>query len=320
MTEDSVSENRNPFGRRKFDQIWFNDLVHIKRDDAWFSWLASMAPVRVGLLIETLDNSADEAMLMPELRTRKREAMNRCKYMTHVLACDEKDASELNQQGGVQAMWSPFPVPERAIREEEPNLQSDRAVFLGTLYGKRKDWIADPELGALLFRPKSLEDSSVYPAFFDLLRIASTNLPYLNSDLVNVAYMRMLMHVREKCYFRYLRTLASGCAVVNFPHVVKTYSPRVVEGVAVGRPVISWEIPERPLNKGLFEEGKEILLYPKDDMAQLQSQVQRVLADRIWGNQITRRALAKVKAYHTSEHRVAQVLKWIECGDVTTYS
>lgn len=316
-----MHENKNPFGTRRFDQIWFNDLIHIKRDDDWYSWLSCLAPVRIGFLIESLDYSPEEMTFMDDLKTRKMHVKNRIKHMTHVVACDEIDAFEINQEPGrIRAMWSPFSVPKWAIQINNTESSSDKAVFMGSLYGNRKKWVEDPLLASALARAKSHEDSSIYPISFDVLRRSSVVWPGRTSDFVNDIYMRALIHIRKKNYTLYLRSLSSGRAIVNFPHFVKTYSPRVVEGIGTGRPVISWEIPDRPLNKSLFEDEREILLYSMDNVEQLHSQIQRVLKDGAFGRAVSLQALKKLNAFHTNEKRVEHILKWLECGEVPSYT
>ena len=89
--------------------------------------------------------------------------------------------------------------------------------------------------------------------------------------------------------------------------------------MAAGRPVISWEIPGRPLNKALFEDEREILLYPENDPHQLASHLKRILTDRDLSQRIVLNARKKIRRFHTSEIRVRQILDWINNGQVPAY-
>ena len=132
------------------------------------------------------------------------------------------------------------------------------------------------------------------------------------------AYMRLLRLVRQQCFRLWLRRLGDYSAIINLPSYVKAYAGRVVEGMAAGRPVVSWEIPDRPRNKALFEDGKEILLY--SDPSQFASHIQRVVAEPELGRRIADDARRKVLRFHTMEERVRQILDWVETGRVPVYS
>src|SRR5438046_10747990 len=125
------------------------------------------------------------------------------------------------------------------------------------------------------------------------------------------AYLARLRHIRECCFASWLKALQTGQAVVNLPHLVKAYSGRVVEGMAAGRPVLSWEIPERPRNRALFEDGKEILLFPNNDPHRLAGELERVFQDRNLAQRLVTNARKKLRKFHTSELRVRQILDWV---------
>jgi glycosyltransferase involved in cell wall biosynthesis len=127
-------------------------------------------------------------------------------------------------------------------------------------------------------------------------------------------YLQGLRLVRRLCFRRWLRSLRNGAAVVNLPHYFKSYSGRVVEGMAAGRPVISWELPERPRTGALFEEGREILLYPAEDPRRLAEQIRRVQLDRPFAERLAARARDRLLASHTTEWRVRQLLEWVTRG------
>jgi len=100
---------------------------------------------------------------------------------------------------------------------------------------------------------------------------------------------------------------------------VKAYAGRVTEAMAGNVPVVSWEIPGRPRNLALFEDGKEILLFPREDEACFIEILNRLHRDLSFGRGILTAARQKVLRFHTSEIRVRQVFDWIEEGLEPTF-
>ncbi|PYS07319.1 MAG: hypothetical protein DMG12_00915 [Acidobacteria bacterium] len=224
-----------------------------------------------------------EYRVSPTLKNRKRIVERRLQYMTHALACDEKDVAQINAEGKASAIWWPQAVPARFISETGGSPSQNCGVFCGACYGVRREWLRRPDLKPVLTRSKSPETGTMYPFLFNALHLPFIRpfrfaLPIKEQHLAR--YLSRLRYIRERCFEGWLKGLQTGCAVVNLPHLVKTYAGRVVEGMAAGRPVISWEIPGRPLNKALFEDEGEILLYPENDPHQLASHLKRILTDR----------------------------------------
>jgi len=242
--------------------------------------------------------------------------------MTHVLLCDERDAETINALGK-PALWWPQAVPERFIARDYQCPSRNKAVFYGACYGLRREWLGHPDLKRLLVYPKSPETSTLYPLLFNIL-----HLPFFVSwpSVVPIrqefftAYLKRLRHVRERCFKRWLRALQTGHAVVNLPHFVKTYAGRVVEGMAAGRPVVSWEIPDRPQNRALFEDEKEILLFRSDNPDQLVLHLERILGDTALRQRLVVNARKKVLQFHTAQIRVRQILNWVGNGQIPRYS
>jgi hypothetical protein len=106
----------------------------------------------------------------------------------------------------------------------------------------------------------------------------------------------------------------TGCAVVNLPHFVQAYSGRVVEAMAAGRPVITWEIPDRPRTRELFECGKEILMFPRHSPEQLAAHIRDIQNDPQYGETIAAHARNKVLRCFTTEVLVRRILEWSTGG------
>ena len=142
----------------------------------------------------------------------------------------------------------------------------------------------------------------------------------LVEKMLLASYLYLLRAIRQRCFELWLKCLQTGCAVVNLPSLVRANPGRVVEGMAAGRPVISWEIPDRPQNNALFQDGKEILLYPEDSPAVLAEHIKRIKGDRGFADQIAENARRKIGRIHTIEVRVRQILDWITTGDEPSFS
>lgn len=331
---------------KRFDQVWI-ELIHSKIDETFLEWLTTIAPVRVGFLPESLGYHHEEYAEIPEFKNMRIEFEKRIKYMTHLLSVDEKDAEEVTARKLVTAMWWPQAMPERLVFEQTTRFPAKYAIFCGTLYSKRLAFLEKADMKeSLVFMsvPKSTisyllsfisrqkekivsmpppEGVIVCRVLFDFLQIfggtlIKKGLP--GYKLFFPLYHSFLGHVRKRCFIKYLKGLQIGSAIVNLPSFVKAYSGRVIEGMAAGRPVISWEIPDRPRNKTLFEDGKEILLYPGDDPSLLARHIQRILSEPEFGQQIAANARRKIKRFHTIEKRTSQILNWIENGSEPIYN
>src|SRR2546427_4149394 len=301
------------FTKHKFDQVWFVGRLD-RFDEVSLERIAAIAPVRLAMLADSLQYTDEEYLVSPSLKTRKQIIEKRLHWMTHILACDERDVEAINSRGRTPALWWPQAVPERFISDNVQPPSLDIGVFYGASYGVRREWLHRSDLQPLLKHPRSPETGTIYPVLFSALHVPIVLRRFLRSPIqegqIDV-YLLRLRQIRVHCFENWLKALRSGAAVVNLPHLVKTYAGRVVEGMASGRPVISWEIPERPRNKALFEDGQEILLFRHGDPNQLTGQLERVLHDRDLTQRIVVNARQKLRRFHTSEIRVRQILDWI---------
>lgn len=305
---------------KRFDQVWV-EILHTHLDDDILDWIAGLAPVRVGLLLESLTYNDEELALTRDIHGRQERIEHRLKYITHLAAVDEKDVTEINARQLAHAMWSPAAVAGRFVNEGETGAPDNYATFIGNPYWQRGPWLEHSQLKGRLVHMVSSENKTRYPNLFDWLnrfgrRYSESPLPASPGRLL---YVMCLRGIRRQCFRYYLESLQLGCAVVNLPHFVKTYSYRVVETMAAGRPAISWEIPDRPLNKALFEDGKEILLYKEDEPGQLAEHIERVIAEPALAKLIVENARRNLIRFHTVEKRVQQTLRWIGNGDAPSY-
>ena len=319
---------RQLVGDHRFDQVWVNDVTHILgQRPAWeapppfteedFAWLARLAPVRVGIVMETLHYDACDYAEVPELG-RRVPLMQRVvlPHITHFCVVDEADVRHVEAMGA-QAVWTPCHVPKRFFRASRADALQP-AVFIGSAYQRRAKYLQHPMLRQLLeFRPSG-EHATALPALFDQLsgpaRTALLAQPHRHTD--HLKYSEALHKLRASWFELYLDGLCGHMATVNLPSFVKTYAGRVIESMAIGQPVVSWRIPRRPQTDRLFVEGRHILRFDDDDPDRLAIRLQTLRNDPALAGDIARQALDNAVTHHTSEHRVAQILDWV-ARDVT---
>lgn len=309
-------------GGKTFDQVWLNDLSHFADFDLDLSAIKRLAPIRLGFITESLDYDEEIYNHFPWLLERRSGMDRQLENLTHIVAVDEMDVPTLRQHLNVPTMWLPCTIPEHLICSDTSPPQYQLAFFSGSLYGDRKDWLENAKLKHLLRRNHLSSDNSFYSWVFDRLpRHKSLPLGGLTQYPLQglyPSYLRILRKIRYSSFVGWQQqVLRSGIAVVNLPHLVKGYSTRVIEGISALRPVISWEIPDRPLNKALFEPGYEILLYSTPD--ELVGHIEYLSENPHSAHEIAMNAQAKVRAWHTTEKRMAQVLHWLEHDETPDY-
>lgn len=306
---------------KRFDQVWLW-LVHTPLDPATLEWVAGLAPVRVGVLMESLRYDEEDYAWAPQLRQRQAQLEAQLPYLTHVLAPDEQDAADLNGRGLAHALWWPPMVPERFIVRPSAGPAHSQAVFHGTPYGRRQNWVDHPSLKNLLHCAKAAQPQTRNQQLFDQLQ--QTAAQYLReSPVVTEAaileYVQALRQVRLAEFIEWMAQLPQWPAIVNLPSLAKFYGGRVIEAMAAGRPVISWDIPDHPGNRALFEPNKDILLFHPDDHRALAAHIDRLLRDRPFADSLARQAQDRLKRYHTAERRLRSTLDWIRTGAAPDY-
>lgn len=311
-----VSYAKELMGGQRFDQVWVW-LIHYPYSDEFLEWVAACAPVRVGLIMESLRYSEEEYRRFPSLRTRAGVLASQMRYFTHAVTADEGDAEWLNEAGIVQARFGPSAIPIRFLDTDVEPPVHRRGAFYGEAYGERQAWLARPELKELLVHAPPAEAGTDYPRLFDALhwqveeRFRSGWVPDFRALADYTASRRRL---REAIFACWLQALKAWSAIVNLPSLLKSYPGRVIEAMAVGRPVISWEVPDRPKTKALFEPDRQILLYPQDRPAVLAEHLTRVIRDEDYARAIAAAARSELLQSHTAERRAWEILAWIQRG------
>ena len=309
-------------GSQRFDQVWV-EIVHQALDDDWLDFLSRLAPVRVGFLLESLHYDDATYAVSPHYRARAGNVRRRLKFLTHAAATDELDAAEIDAAGDVRACWWPQAVPQRFVNDHPASSRVGPAVFRGRLYGDRIALARDQNLDGLLVVRPPLDDGTIYPRLFDRLQMSAAawaGRGWPRPRAASRAHLFLLRRLRRRLFRRWMEALEGDPVVVNLPHSVGTYPGRVVEAMAAGRPVVAWDVPGRPRNRALFEDGAEILLFSGTEPVALASALSRLRRDPPLATAIATNGWRKVRRVHTIERRVQQILAWTDTGDAPVFA
>jgi radical SAM superfamily enzyme YgiQ (UPF0313 family) len=316
---------------KTFDQVWINDITHTfepggcgghQLQEKDFEWLASLAPVRLGFLMESLEYTQEEYNSNPSLAYARTVLGKTGRYLTHIMTPDEKDLPFIRSLHKVPVSWFIPPIPERFICKNVTLPPQLKPVFRGTPYGERARWLELPALKNLINREPSADNLTDLPRLFDNLQIlAQKTISSASFELSQYdQYLHTLRQIRSQSFSLYMDSMVGGSSVVSLPSFGKVYTGTTYEGMASGRPVITYKILDRPMLESAFEDGKDILLYSKDEPTRLVEHVKHVLRDPEFGQRIATTARDKLLRFHTTAKRVHQFLRWIATGQEPCYT
>ncbi len=319
--ESWLAHARSIVAGKHFDQVWVW-LVHTPLDQQVMDWITGLAPVRVGVVMESLLYDQADYVWAPHLHERRGRVERELSSCTHAVLLDECDVQRLAGRVPGQALWWPPMVPTRFIRTSELPPTHAVGVFHGTPYGPRKQWLSHPALQEHLRFVPSEEPATRFQRMYDQLQAVTmsrmeTMPPLLPSQMVE--YMKTLHMIREGEFSEWMARLPQWAAIVNLPSLAKNFGGRVFEGMAAGRPVVSHSILNHPLNNALFTDGEEILYYDATSPESLREVLDRVRHDQSLVKKLTRKAEHKLRRFHTSEYRLKETLAWIESGRMPDY-
>ena len=294
---------------QSYDQVWL-EVVHSVIPVQVLEYIKSLAPIRVGFMIESLTIHPDEYVNNPQ-GTKQREENLKMKlpYLTHAVVVDERDLSFFK----IPAMFDVASVPEKMINSNVNSaaLQYDKVIFFGTIYGERSKWVS--ALGdKLSINPQGdLEGSTGLPTHYEqIVNSAFSNMS--GKKAIPVGYYKKFcddwMCVRRDMYQNWITILKNldGYGVLNPPHRTNVLSARVIEAMAAGKVVFS----PRMYNgvDFLFNNGENILYY--ESLQELEDSMLRLdYADKYV---IAKNAINTVLENFTTEKMVGRVLKFIK--------
>jgi hypothetical protein len=300
----------------RFDQVWVW-MTHTAYDPVFLEWVKGVAPVRVGIVMESMDYTPAEYAVAPHLLARRDFVETQLRVMTHVLAMDEVDAAGFDRRLDLPAMWLPTATPTRTLRRPAGSHCDAPAIFIGDLYGHERAALLDHAgLRSLIVTPRLPENDTSWPERFDALQrdtVVSLGEDSATADGLaqHVASLRV---IRRALFDLWLDGVRLGSASVNLPSLFKGYSGRVVESMGAGVPVVSWDAPHRPANRSLFTPGREIRLFERSDAEALAGHLRDLRSDPAMARAQAEAAFHVVEQHHTAERRVEQILGWIASG------
>lgn len=302
----------------RFDQVWCEVFVNPGLTDEVTEWMAEVAPVRLGLCAESTVYSEEELFVKPELATMSVCFRKRLPYLTHLALGDEADPERWASNHLQTAWW--LVSANRSQISTSPIPEPFKARFYGHVYGDRKVWLENPALHGLVDAAPHSE-GELFVHSFDFWRLFWrywNRRGWSDRSSLREFFLEGSRLFRRQASNSWQAHLQSAGAVVSLPLIFKSFPGRVTEGMAAYRPVLCWRVPDRPMLESIFEDGKEIFLY--DSPEQLAEQVRRLALEPSLRNQVAQQAQRRLLAYHTTEYRVSQLLRWVESGEELRYS
>lgn len=295
----------------RFDQAWVW-ITHSHYAADFWPWLAKVAPVRVGVLMESLRYTPADIAAFPPLEQRFDRVIAQLRHMTHVLTYDEQDVSEIAATTGLPTRLYHSMIPASLVRPL-PAPHGAKAVFLGSLYGPRQAFLAAAGLGDRLQILAPPESGTDFERHFD-----AVNDEFLgeladggSSRTRMQEYARRLQAVRRGILEAVFDAYRGGLAVLNLPPLFKGFPGRVVEGMAAGVPVVSSRLDQRPTLEAVFAHGRELISYDPADPADLVRQLDRLAADPALQRALVVNARARLLELLTCEAQMPVLLDWI---------
>jgi len=283
-------------GNQTFDQVWL-EVVHSIVPNHILEWIASLAPIRVGFVVESLTIAPKEFIDNPIGTNRRVSNLNsKLPYLTHAVVCDARDLDKLE----IPSFLFNAAIPERFIKT--PNSTDAPALFCGTTYGDRSEWVK--ALGDLLVvNPPSAETKSYLPYLFE--QLFTTNYDAIDYPL----FFKNWCYVRSTIYDMWIKHLHSfsSCAIVNLPHRTQVASGRISEGMAAGKPMTSQRLNNDMDSR--FLDRKNILYY--DDLIDLIDIINELREDSEFRFSVAKEAIKNVLKNHTTEVLVKRILEFV---------
>lgn len=289
---------------KHFDQVWV-ELTQTRLDDPALTFISALAPIKVGLVGESLQFGEPIYRIAPEVKAQQRSVDKRLRYMTHLLASDENDARWLRENKKLQALWWLPAIPQRLIRTGEQPPALTGAILDGVQDGTQ-DGLMPYQPGPDLVQIQQLFDQTNQ----QVVDAMNGNKEYVETLLgLHSDSLRQLHRIGQECR---LATLSQAAAVVPALGPGNTYLARILEAMASGRPVVAAEIPGYPRLEALFVVSEDMLRLPQEGTGDLNKQLERLQAEPGLAAQIAANASHKLGEHHTMEHRVRQIMGWIQ--------
>lgn len=297
--------------RQRFDQVWVW-ITHSHYPAGFWEWIRDLAPVRVGVLMESLRYTEEEIADSGHYAGRFDAVATQLRHMTHVLSYDECDVAEITRRLGLPARLYHLMLPAQLI-SAPATPDGDKLIFLGTVYPKRQRFLDREGVSDLVEIAHGPETKRGLDARFDeahdhyLAKLAMGGATLADMQ----AHVRALQEVRREILLAVFGVYRTGFAVANLPALFKAFPSRVLEAMAAGVPVITNRITDRPETASLFEDGKDIFYYDASAPGDFRRAAERLRNDPALRSRLAASAHRRVLEKLTSETQIAAILDWI---------
>ncbi|WP_267423514.1 hypothetical protein [Methylobacterium sp. GC_Met_2] len=302
-------------GNKTFDQVWVW-VTHSHYKPGFNEWLKSIAPVRVGVLMESLTYSAEEIAEIPALADRKARVFRELAEFTHVISGDHADVAMIESELGLPTKYYMPMLPERLFLDAPPP-EGSKALFLGTIYGKRASFLNScgpaPEL-ALAEPPERQTD--LPQRFDDISRQYKDRMEKSGACAEQtVEYVTEIWSLRLEVQKLMIAMYRQGYAGVALPAFYKGVTGRIIDIIAASTPALlpkADPVHERLAGDPLDEEN--VFYYDPDTAGDLNRQALRIRNDREAAAQKVRNASTALRTFISAEVQIRSILLWVQSG------
>ena len=299
---------------RTFNQVWV-DVVNCDLDDVLLAYIATLAPLRVGLVGESMRFGDEIHALPPDLRPRRRSVDQRLRAMTHAFATDPRDVEWINQRARVSAtLWLPA-VPHRVIAEAAASPERGTGLVPGMVTSEQSKLLDAPVLADALQVYVPEMDAATLPQLYeetnrqvvDALRSAEcvpTEVLGLHADT--------LRQIHRFGLDALLAEMARAQLVATLSADLPPAFGYALLAMAAGRPCVVATDAD-PARLGPLVPGVNCLTYAVGQADKLAEQVQRLQSDPRLIAELVDNGLRTARQ-HSTKQRVAQLMRWLETG------
>lgn len=306
------------FPRSQYDQVWFYGPTML--DETTLASLSERVSTRVCFVTESLYVNPVELKLNPVGTKQKTEGIERAiKYATHLIVADEHEiavAKTLQKP----CLW--FDAEQIVCTRHQPETMSwekvkRKAIFSGTPYGKRREYLQHPDLRDLIETPLPREIFTRIPALYDQTKALERH--YLaNPGLIEAeSYSQIVSNyilTRDAVARMVIDKIRNYACYAALPNLTTKHNLGVAKSIIAGRPVILRYIEDRPLTNAFYKAGEDALYYQEDNIQELATGIRALSNDLALADHMVNCARDKLFKHNTLERFVWRALKWIDTG------
>lgn len=306
------------FPGNQYDQIWFYGPTTL--DETTLASLSERVSTRVCFVTESLYVNPVELKLNPVGTKLKTDGIERAiKYATHLIVADEHEiavAKALQKP----CLW--FDAEQIICTRHRPETMGwekvkRKAIFSGTPYGKRREYLQHPDLRDLIETPLPREIFTQIPALYDQTKALERH--YLaNPGLIeSESYSRIVNNyilTRDAVARMVIDKIRNYACYAALPNLTTKHNLGVAKSIIAGRPVILRYIEGRPLTNAFYKAGEEALYYQEDNVQELAAGIRMLSNDLALANHMVNCAREKLYKHNTLERFVWRTLRWVDTG------